>query len=387
MKQDSFRKVLDRVDEIDDSQNRLDQILEKSTPKLALDITPTTRHDPYHDIFRIYTFKLLKDLSKRFEIILIYRDVQATVDISHEESKRLIQENISLLSSSKVPFKVFYESEILNKHLSDMPETFFKHIYRNVLSKDHNHFDRHVMMSSASMSVLMPLLDVLKVDILLCMDFEKENVEILKRIHDIKSDYFPVVFYRGLKDLKNVVHSSEHKHRAFPRIGWSEKEIHNSFIRYKTNFETLCDWYKKLNLLDSKTIHYKKDNISFQNLYELVKSKKIAKNKALALISAHLHEFINNESKFLELASKETKLRLDKKDTSKILSSLNTSSRISIIKLLDKGNLPAYEISKQIKVSLPTTLFHLSKLQEADIITRNKNKSYSLKTNRFTLYV
>jgi len=387
MKQDSFQNVLDRVDEIDDPQNKLSQVLEKPMPKLAMDITPTTRHDPCHDVFRIYTFRLLKDLAKKFEITLIYRDIQATVDISHEESKRLIQENISLLSSSKVPFKVFYESEILNKHLSDMPETFFKHIYQNVLSKHHNHFDRHVMMSSASLSVLMPLLDVLKIDVLLCMDFEKENVNILKGIHDVKSGYFPVVFYRGLKDLKNISHSSEHKHRAFPRISWSEKEIYNSFIKYKTNFETLHEWYKKLNLLDSKAIHYNKDKISFQTLYELVKKKKIAKNKAFTLISAHLHDFINTEGKFLELASKEMKARLDGKETGKILSSLNTPSRISIIKLLDKGNLSAYEISKQIKVSLPTTLFHLTKLQEANIISRNKNKTYSLKINRFTLYV
>ena len=387
MKQDKYSDLLSRIDSVSDPYNRLSEIFVKARPKLALDITPTTQHDPCHDLFRIYTFKLLKELSKKFEIFLVYRDIQASLDIPVEESKRLIQESISLFHGGKVPFKVYYESEILQKHLVEMPEKFFKHLYKNILSKQHNHFDRHLMFSSASLSVLIPLLDVLKVDVLLCMEEEKENVELLHKIYNTKSEYFPVVFYRTLKDLQNKNHSPSDKVRAFPRVGWSDKAIYRSFKKYHTNVETFYDWYKKLGLLENKIFDFKKKKLSFEEIYQLTKNKKISSEKVYKIIANHIFNFTNIEGKFLELASKELKVNLKGTTSNKVLSCLNTPSRIKIIDILDKSNLPAYEIAKQINISLPTTLFHLTKLQEAGIIVRNKNKSYSLKTNRFILYV
>ncbi len=387
MKQNKFSHVLSRMDSIADPYNHLPEIFSKAHPKLALDITPTTQHDPCHDLFRIYTFKLLKELAKKFEILLIYRDIQASLDIPIEESKRLIQESISLFHGGKVPFKVYYESEIIQKHLVDMPEKFFKHLYKNILSKEHNHFDRHLILSSASLSVLIPLLDILKVDVLLCMEEEKENVELLQKIHNIQLEYFPVIFYRTLKDLKNKNHSPSDKVRAFPRVGWREKDVYKSFKKYGTSIETFYDWYKKLGLLENKIFELKKEKISFQEIYQLAKKHKLTNEKVLKLISNHLFTFMSAEGKFLDLASKELKVNLTSSNSSKVLNCLNTPSRIKIINILDKSNLLAYEISKQINVSLPTALFHLSKLQEAGIIFRNRNKSYSLKTNRFILYV
>lgn len=387
MKQDKFQQVLSRIDKIDDPYNRLPEILGKSHPRLALDITPTKQHDPCHDLFRIYTFRLFKELAKKFEILLIYRDIQASLDIPIEESKRLIQESISLFHGGKVPFKVYCESEIIQKHLVDMPERFFKHLYKNILHKEHNHFNRHLMFSSASMSVLIPLLDILKVDVLLCMEEEKENVELLRKIHNTESEYFPVVFYRTLRDLQNKNHSPSDKVRAFPRVDWKEKDFYKNFKKYGTNIETFYDWYKKLGLLEDKIFDYKNEKISFLELTRLAKQREISNEKLLKYVASHIFNFMNKEGKFLELASKELKVNLNAYYSNKILNCLNTPSRIKIISILDKSNLSAYEIAKQINVSLPTTLFHLSKLQEAGIIVRNKNKSYSLKTNRFILYV
>ncbi len=387
MKQDKFQHILSRIDSTADPYNRLPEIFLKHHPKLALDITPTTQHDPCHDLFRIYTFKLLKELAKKFEILLIYRDIQASLDIPVEESKRLIQESISLFHGGKVPFKVYYESEIIQKYLVDMPERFFKHLYKNILSNEHNHFDRHLILSSASLSVLIPLLDILKVDVLLCMEEEKENVELLQKIHNTELEYFPVILYRTLKDLQNKNHSPSDKVRAFPRVGWREKDVYMSFKKYGTNIETFYDWYRKLGLLENKIFELKKEKISFQEIYQLAKKHKLTNEKILKLISSHLFTFMSTEGKFLDLASKELKVNLTSSNSNKVLNCLNTPSRIKIINILDKSNLLAYEISKQINISLPTALFHLSKLQEAGIILRNKNKSYSLKTNRFILYV
>ena len=382
---EKMKDVLKQIDEIYDPENKLNDVLAKAKPKLALEITPTKRHDPCHDLFRIYTFKLLRDLSRKFELILIYRDLQATIDLSSEESKKSIQENISMLHNSKVPFKMYYESEILQKHLIDRPEGFFRHLYSNILHKDHNHFNRHLMASSTSQSVLMPFLELLNVDILLSMKEEKDNLNLVRKIQGNES-YFPIIFYRSLTDMKNNEHALADIHRAFPRIGWKEEDILKNFKKYKTNFGTLEDWYKKLGISDEKLFDYDKSKISFSELLNLVKTSKVTKNKALSMVARHLHEFIEGEGEFLELASKEMKLDLEESNSKKILSCLNTPSRIGIIKILDKGNVSAFEISKQIKVSLPTTLFHLSKMQEAGIIARNKNKTYSLKTNRFTLY-
>src|SRR3989339_240054 len=103
--------ALCKIDEIYDPANRLGSVPQTPKPKIALDITPTSQHAPCHDLFRVYTFNLLKDLSKSFEIIVIYRDVQAALELPLEESKRLIQESISLLRSSKVIIQVYYESE------------------------------------------------------------------------------------------------------------------------------------------------------------------------------------------------------------------------------------------------------------------------------------
>lgn len=381
-----MNNILERIDEVYDPDKKLNEILIKTKPKLALELTPTKRHNPAHDLFRIYTYSLLKELSRKFEIILIYRDVQATIELSQEESKKSIQENISLLHNSKVPFKMYYESEILRKNLIDMPEGFFRHLYSNILHKDHNHFTKELMASSTSQAVLVPLLELLNVDILLCMSEEKTNMGIVKKIQGDRG-YFPVIFYRSLPDMKNKEHSFEDAERAFPKIGWKEKEIYNNLKKYKTDFETLQDWYKKLGIIENKNFEYKNQKISFEELHNLLKNKKITQESAIKQVASNLFNFIEEEGKFLELASKEMKLHLEDKTSDKILSCLNTPSRISIIKLLDKGNMSAYEISKQINVSLPTTLFHLTKMQEAGVIDRNKDKSYSLKTNRFILYI
>ena len=95
---------------------------------------------------------------------------------------------------------------------------------------------------------------------------------------------------------------------------------------------------------------------------------------------------MNQEAKFLDIASKELKLDLEEEKSNKLLNCLNTPSRIKILKILNNGDFTAYEIAKKINVSLPTTLFHLARLQEAGIIIRD-NKKYNLKTNRFVLYV
>ncbi len=385
MKQEIVKEMPNGVDTIFDPENNLDKVLQKQNPRLALDITPTTKHDPCHDLFRIYTFRLLKELSKKFEILLIYRDLQASVDIPMEKSKKLIEESISLMRGANVPFTVYYESEILQKHLVKLPEKFFRHLYGNILNQKHNHTNRHIMMSSASLAVLFPLLDVLNVDVLLCMEEEKDNVKILRDIFK-KSDYFPVIFYRSLHDLENKKHSPADNIRSFPRVDWSEKKIYDSLISNKTNFETFADWYKKLNLEKEKSFDFNKEKISFNTLFDLVKSKKITEKRGLELVAKNLHQFMAQEAKFLDIASKELKLDIEEENSTKLLSCLNTPSRIKILKILNKGDFTAYEIAKKINISLPTTLFHLSKLQEAGIISRD-NKKYNLKSNRFVLYV
>lgn len=386
MKQTNTQTILRGVDEIADHKNELENIMAKQNPKLALDITPTRKHDPCHDLFRIYTFKLLKELSKKFEILLIYRDIQATLDISADESKKLIEENISLFRSSQVPFKVYYESELLQKHLSHMPEKFFKHLYHNILSKDHNHHDRSMMLSSASLAVLMPLLEIIKIDALLCMEEEKENIEILRKIYKDDSEYFPVIIYRSLMDMQNKKHSPGDKIRTFPRVGWNSKKILENFKKYSTNIKTLEDWYNKLGLENEKVFEIKEKKTSFSEIVAKIKKGEIKESKVLQLVASQLSNYLETEGNFLELASKELKIGLDSEISAKVLSCLNTPSRVNIVKILNKGDLNAYEIAKQINVSLPTTLFHLTKLQEAGIIERN-NKFYSLKNNRFILYV
>ena len=129
------------------------------------------------------------------------------------------------------------------------------------------------MFSSTSQAVLIPLLELLKVDVLLSMKEEKESMEILHKIHK-KGDYFPVIFLRTLKDLQNKDHKAEDKFRAFLRIDWTVKDIYKSFKKYNTNFITLYDWYKKLDLLDSKVFELKDKKVSFRELNKLVKSKK-----------------------------------------------------------------------------------------------------------------
>ncbi len=381
-----MKKIVERIDSVFDPKNQLDHILEKTRPKLALEMTPTKRHNPTHDLFRIYTYNLLKELSRKFEIILIYRDVQATVDLSLEESKKSIQESVSMLHNSKVPFKMYYESEILQKHLTTIPESFFKHLYGNILSKEHNHFSKELMASSTSLAVMVPLLELLNIDVLLCMSEEKDNIEVIRKIQN-KDDYFPVIFYRSLKDLKNKEHSFEDVKREFPKIGWKEQEVYATFKKYDTNFDTFYDWYKKLGIAEDKGFEYRNKEISFTELHALIKNKKISQEIGVKQVSHNIANFLEREGVFLELASKEMKLNLEDKGSDKILSCLTTPSRINILKLLDKGNLSAYEIAKQINVSLPTTLFHLTKMQEAGIVERDTNKSYSLKTNRFILYI
>lgn len=379
-------KISEKIDEIYDPKKNLNGVLAKTKPKLALEVTPTKRHNLAHDLFRIYTYNLLKDLSRKFEIILIYRDIQATIALPLEESKRLIQESISLLHNSKVPFKMYYESEILQKHLINMPERFFRHLYSNVLHKDHNHFKKDLMVSSTSQAVLMPLLELLNIDVLLCMSKEKENMNLLRKIQG-KNDYFPIIFYRSLRDMENKEHSFEDLVRAFPKIGQKEKYIYSQFKKYGTDFETFLDWYRKLGTIENKSFEYENGKISFKKLYGLVKSEKITKEAAIKQIVRNLFNFMEKEGKFLELASKEVKLYLESKDSDKILNCLNTPSRINIIKLLDKSNMSAHEIAKLTNLSLPTILFHLSKMQEAGIIVRNNNKTYGLKINRFILYI
>ena len=195
------------------------------------------------------------------------------------------------------------------------------------------------------------------------------------------------VFYRTLKDLTNKNHSPSDKIRAFPRVDWKEQDFYKNFKKYGTNIEAFYDWYKKLGILEDKVFEYKNGKISFLELAQFAKQNKISKEKLLKYISNHIFNFMNKEGKFLELASKELKVSLKGSTSSKVLNCLNTPSRIKIIDILNKSNLSAFEIAKQINVSLPTTLFHLTKLQEAGIIVRNNNKSYSLKTNRFILYV
>lgn len=374
-----------RIDEIFDPKNNISNVLKKPNPRLALDITPTIKHDPCHDLFRIYTFRLLKELSKNFEIILIYRDLQATVDLPIEESKRLIEENISLMRGSNTPFSVFYESEILRNHLTNLPEKFFKHLYKNVLHKGHNHPNKPLMFSSTSLAILLPLLELLKIDVLLCMSEEMENIKIL---HDIlkESEYFPVVFYRSLRDFKNKKHSPSDKVRAFPRIDWDKKKIYDNLIKYNTNLETLQEWYEKLNLDENKILEINKEKISFNKLVNLIKSNELSQKKLYEIVSKHLSEFLFREGTFLEMASKEFKKNLTDKNLPEIVGSLNSASRIKIIQLLNGGDFSAYHIAKSINLSLPTTLFHLKKLQKIGIVER-KNRIYHLNTNRFILYV
>ncbi len=385
MKQETSKDFMYGIDEVFDPENKLEETLKKANPKLALEITPTSKHDPCHDLFRIYTFNLLRELSKKFEVIIIYRDIQATT--INTEFKKSVEENISLMRSFGVVFKVFYESEILQKHLVDKPEKFFRHIYSSILSKNHNHLKKNLIESSASLAVVMPLLEILDIDVLLCMEEEKENITIMKKIFENKEGYFPIIFYRSLKDLENKKHSIIDRVRNFPRIDWNNEKFYSNFKKYKTNFKTLEDWYKKLSLYEDKIFEIEKDKLSFKELYNLLQSKKISETKALRIVSQHLAEYVKKEGKFLELSSKELKSDLANIDTKKILDCLNTPSRINIIRILNKENLSAFQISKQINVSLPTTLFHLSKLNEAGIIFRDNTKKYFLKINRFVLHV
>ena len=377
-----LENIKNLIDEVYDPLNKLEKLESNPKPKMALEITATTQHNPCHDLFRIYTFKLLKKLSEDFEIVVIFRDIQATTHVSLEEAKKLVQENISLLRSAKIPFQVFYESEILQNHLVHTPESFFLQLYQNILHKDHNHFSVPLMYSSVSQAVLLPLLKVLKVDVLLSMHHEKENFEILSKMKEIGSENIPIMFYRHLNDLNNKKHSGFDKERLYPRVDWSEDKIYKNLVKNKTSFKTLEEWYVKLDLINEKVFDYKKEKLIFKELV-----KKENKNTVLRKISKHLHDFLQNESRFLELASKEFRISLGDLDGKKVLESLNTPTRINIIKLLNKENLYASQISEKINVSLPTTLFHLKKLQEAKIIDRDLTKKYNLNVNRFSLSV
>jgi len=379
--------VLCKIDEIYDPANRLDGIPQVSKPKIALDITPTSQHAPCHDLFRVYTFCLLRDLSKFFELIVIYRDIQATIELPLEEAKRLIQENISLLRSSMVPFQVYYESEILQKHLVDMPETFFSELYRSILHKNHNHFTKPLVYSSTSMAVLIPLLKVMKIGFLLCMHDEKENVKLLKKIYGPSANDLPIILYRSFPDMQNKKHGACDEKRIFPYVKNCKNDILTNFKRYGTNIHTIREWYKKLGMLNKRVFNYNNKSMSASDIFYNLKTKNIGPETALELFASHLSGFLNKEGIFVGLSSKEVRLGLTDPQSKKVLDCLNIPTRVNIIKLLNKENLPASKISKQVNVSLPTTLFHLSKLQETGIISRDKNKVYCLNTNRFTLYM
>ena len=379
MKLDNIKYL---IDEVYDPLNKLEKLESKPKPKLALELTPTVQHNPCHDLFRIYTFKLLKKLADSFEVILLYRDIQATTEVSLEEAKKLAQESISVFRSAKVPFTVYYESEILQKHLVNMPESFFLQLYQNILHKDHNHFSMPLMYSSVSQAVILPLLKILNVDVLLSMHHEKENFDILAKMKEIGPKNLPIMFYRQFPDLSNKKHSGFDKIRLFPRVDWSEDKIYKNLIKNKTSFKTIEEWYVKLDIINEKVFEVNKEKLSFKQLIN-----KRSKNEILRKVSKHLYEFLQSEGKFLELASKEFKISLGDLDSNKILECLNTSTRIEIIKLLNKQSLAANEISKEIKISLPTILFHLQKLKEANIVNRDLTKIYHLNVNRFLLSV
>jgi len=57
------------------------------------------------------------------------------------------------------------------------------------------------MFSNASLAMLLPLLELLKIDVLLRMKEEKENVGISYNVFK-ESEYFPIVFYRSLTGFK-----------------------------------------------------------------------------------------------------------------------------------------------------------------------------------------
>lgn len=368
------------IDEVFDPKNKLRKFKEK--PRLALELTPTRLHNPSHDLFRIYTFKLLKGLSKNYELIIIYRDLQASLDLTFEESKKFTQESIGFFRNAKIDFKVFYESEILQKYLVNMPEDFFLHLYKNILHKDHTHFSQPLMYSSVTKSVLLPILKALKIDVLLCMHDEKEEFDIICKMKGFDVNTLPVIFYRSFPDLTNKKHSPKDKKRIFPEIGWDSKKIYSNFKKYKTNLETLKEWYRKLNLENEEFFNLGNKKINF---LELIKKKNY--DDVLKLVSEHLAYFLEKEKEFLEIASKEVKLSLNELKSKEILDCLNVSARIKILNVLSKKNLPALDISESVNVNLPTTLFHLNKLLKANIISRDNSKIYHLNINRFVLHV
>ena len=70
-----LENIKNLIDEVYDPLNKLEKLESNPKPKMALEITATTQHNPCHDLFRIYTFKLLKKLSEDFEIVVIFRDI------------------------------------------------------------------------------------------------------------------------------------------------------------------------------------------------------------------------------------------------------------------------------------------------------------------------
>lgn len=165
------------------------------------------------------------------------------------------------------------------------------------------------------------------------------------------------------------------------------KMISSRISRGMAQIYIQSEWYKKLGMLNKRVFNYNNKSMSASDIFYNLKTKNIGPETALELFASHLSGFLNKEGIFVGLSSKEVRLGLTDPQSKKVLDCLNIPTRVNIIKLLNKENLPASKISKQVNVSLPTTLFHLSKLQETGIISRDKNKVYCLNTNRFTLYM
>ena len=371
--------ILERIDEIFDPKDLLSSASHRL--RLAKETTPTDYHNPCHDLFRIYTFRLMRELSKQFEMIVIYRDLQATLEIPIEKARKLIQENASLIRSSKVPFQTYYESEIFRNYIVDNPDHFVMELYHTLLHNDHNTRVRPLIYSSASMALVFPMLRAINVDVLLCMHDEKENFEIIKNLPASKEKNFPVIIYRSFSDMKNNKHLSSGE-RVFPVIGDSGEKIYKNFIQHGTSFQTIVEWYTKLGILD-REFYLDAKNIL---LLELLR-KKISKERKLQIIAEDLAAFLKKEGLILDLASKEIKVHLGDKKVKNILDSLNAPKRLDILVLLGTKDLSAAQIAKEIGLSLPTTIFHLKRLQEASIISKNKDRVYRLETNQFLLHV
>ena len=168
----------------------------------------------------------------------------------------------------------------------------------------------------------------------------------------------------------------------FPVIGDSGEKIYKNFIQHGTSFQTIVEWYTKLGILD-REFYLDAKNIL---LLELLR-KKISKERKLQIIAEDLAAFLKKEGLILDLASKEIKVHLGDKKVKNILDSLNAPKRLDILVLLGTKDLSAAQIAKEIGLSLPTTIFHLKRLQEASIISKNKDRVYRLETNQFLLHV